>query len=1050
MKQKLLSLIFVLTCLIGVSFAQSRQVSGRVTSAGDGSPIAGVSVAVVGTSNATQTDGSGNYSIQVPGNDAALVFSYVGHDSQRVVVGNRAIVNVVLQGGETSLDEVVVMGYGTQSKREITGSITSLTGDEFTNTASSSLDRSLQGLAAGVQASTTSGILGQPAKIRIRGISSLTSSSDPLYVIDGVPYITGDQSGVFYNNPLASLNQNDIESVEILKDGAATAIFGSRAAGGVIYITTKSGKVGRTSVDYNNWFAIASPSKRYDLLNANQFIEIANEKINNAGYAGDYANPTIDPLSGEEYDTDWQDVALRSSAFQQNHSLSLSGATEKTSYYFSSGFADMQGVSTNNSQRKYNIRGKVDQKALNDRLKLGFNTQVSYVEDYGFNNSGSALSGNIASALYALPNVPITWADGSYNFSSDGAALGPGDNWIGIDGSYTNVAYTLENNVYKTTGLHFNGNAYADFEIIKGLNFKSQIATQYIAGEDYLYWNPVHGDGKSVNGRIYQYYLPSFRYNWQNYLTYNAEFDQSKLNVVAGMEAQKTKSRYFYAHGYDLSSTYFAENENIISGSLNSQLIGGSASENAFSSYFGRVNYTLMDRYFASASLRHDQISSLPHGNQGVWLPGLSLGWDVARESFFDSSFISQFKLRGGFATVGNTAIGNYPYAGIFNATIYGDYSGIYYYQTGNDQLEFETSKKYNVGVDLAFLNDRFTFSADFFRNNIDNMVLEVPYAPSLGIPGNSISQNVGTMFNQGFEFTLGGNVISNDNFRWNTNFNATFVKNRVQSLYNGNDITYTYHLVREGESAGVWYGYEYYGVNSANGNAIYHSHTTDANGNPVEGLVQFNAQAGSTGWFVYDPENPENVSQAGSIGQKQVLGNSMPTWYGGFNNTFFYKGLDFALNLSFSGGNKVYNRTRQEVLNGQNFTNGGTELLDRWTPDNTETDVPKLFYGQGANINLTGNTNSRFLESGNFLRVRTIGVGYTFDNTPWLQNIHLNNLRIFANVENAFVFTKYTGVDPEVTTRFTTNGENNIQSGLDFMSNPVPRTFTFGLNINF
>ena len=1045
MKQKLLSLFFVLTCLVGVSFAQNRQVSGKVTSASDGSPLSGVSVAVVGTSNATQTDGSGNYSISVDGNDAALSFSYIGYNSQRVNVGSRTVVNVQLAGEEEALEEVVVTGYGTQAKREITGSITSISGDEFTNNTSASLDRNLQGLAAGLQASTTSGVLGQPAKIRIRGISSISSSSEPLYVIDGIPYISGDQSGVFFNNPLSSLNPNDIQSVEVLKDGAATAIYGSRASGGVILITTKSGKVGAPTVNYSNWFAIASPSKRYDLMNASEFMEITNEKIYNIGETDAYALPSLDP-QGNAYDTDWQDYVLRKNAFQQNHSLSLSGATEQTSYYFSGGFTDLKGISVGNSQRKYNIRGKVDQKTLNDKLTIGLNTQVSYVDDRGFNTGGNALSNNIASGLYALPNVPVMWSDGAYNFSDDGFSLGQGENLLPLYGNYTNVAYTLANNIYKTSALHFNGNAYADLEIIKGLNLRSQYGAQYIAGEDYLYWNPIHGDGKSVNGRVYQYYLPSFRYNWQNYLTYKVDFGTSRLDVVAGTEVQKTKSRYFYGHGYDLSSTYFAENENIISGSLNNQLIGGSASERAFMSYFARANYVLLDRYFLSASIRHDKISSLPHGNQGATLPGISVGWDVAREDFFTSDIISQFKIRGGYASVGNTEFGNYPYAGIFAARIYGDYSGISYSQTGNPNLKFETSNKINLGVDLGFWNDRFTFTGDYFRNNIDNMVLGVPTSPSLGVPKNRVSQNVGTMYNQGVELTFSGDVISGDNFRWNTNLNATFVNNKVQSLYNDNDVTYPYHIVRVNEAVGSFYGFQYHGVNDQNGYALYEK----ADGS----LVQAVANEESSYYAVYDPEDPTNIDEASSLGSadKRVLGRSMPTWFGGFNNTFYYKGFDLTLNMVYSGGNKIYNRTRQDFLNNQNFANGGRELLDRWTEIGQQTDVPRLSYGDGAVINVEGNASSRFLENGNFLRMKTIGVAYTFKDVPWLKTIYLKNLRIFANVENAFVITKYKGVDPEATftADFTENEDRNVQSALDYVSNPIPRTFTFGLNVNF
>ena len=1038
MKQKLLSILMLCSLFISGAYAQSRQVSGTVT-ASEGNPLGGVSVKILGTNSATQTNGSGDYTIQVEDNNTTLVFSYIGFETSQVAVGSRAVVDVTLSTSENTLDELVVVGYGTQSKREITGSITSISGDKFKDNSSASLDRSMQGLAAGVQASNTSGILGQPAKIRIRGISSISSSSDPLYVIDGIPYITGDQSGVFYNNPLSSLNQNDIASVEVLKDGAATAIYGSRAMGGVILITTKSGKQGATTVNYNNWFAFANPSNRYDLLNADQFIEISNEKLANVG-EDPVAFPTVNPETGQNYVTDWQDVAFRKNAFQQNHSLSLSGATDKTNFYFSTGVADLQGVSYGNSQRKYNIRGKIDQKTLNDKVTIGLNTMVSYVDDRGFNEGTNALSGNVASALFAFPNVPVQWPDGSYNISDDGASLGEGANLAGIDGSYTNVALTTRRNIYKTTGLHFNGTAYAQIELMKGLNFRSQYGAQYVAGEDYLYWNPEHGDGRSVNGRIYQYYLPSFRYNWQNYFTYNVEFGQSKLNVVAGIEAQKSKSRNFFAHGYDLSSEYFAQNENIISGSLNSQLIGGGASERSHQSYFARANYTLLDRYFLSASLRHDKISSLPHGKQGATLPGLSLGWDVAKEEFFTSNVISQFKIRGGYATVGNTEIGNYPYAGIFSGGIYGDYSGIYYSQTGNDKLKFETSKKINIGVDLAFLNDRITFVADYFRNNIDNMILAVPTPPVLGVPNNTISMNTGTMYNQGFEFTLGGNVIQNDNFRWNTNLNATFLKNKVLTLVDGNDITYPYHILRENETIGEFFGYQYLGVNSENGFAMYEKE----DGSAVQAVVD---EVGSY-YAVYDAANPTDVSEESSLGaaDKRILGGSLPTWYGGFNNTFMYKGLDMTLNFSFSGGNKVYNRTRQEALNGQNFANAGTELLDRWTTPGQNTDVPKVFYGEGNTTNLVGALNSRFLENGNFLRVKTIGVGYTFENSAWLSSIYLKDLRIFASLENAYVFTKYSGIDPEVANSFT----SNVQSSLDFYSNPVPRTFTFGLNVNF
>ncbi|MFD2552897.1 SusC/RagA family TonB-linked outer membrane protein [Sphingobacterium tabacisoli] len=1039
MKQKLLSLFFVLTCLIGVSMAQNRQVSGKVTSATDGAPLSGVSVSVVGTSTATQTDGSGNYSISV-GQGGALNFSFIGYSAQRVAVGNRNSINVQLISEDNALEEVVVTGYGTQTKREVTGSIASIKGEVFKDIASPSIDKSLQGQVAGVQASSVSGLLGQPAKIRIRGTSSISSSSDPLYVVDGVPYITGDKSQVFTNNPLSDINPTDILSVEILKDGAATAIYGSRASAGVILITTKKGQSGAPKLTYDNWFASAAPSKYYSLLNAKEFIEIANEKTRNIGETDDYAFPTIDPISKEEYDIDWQrDVAFRR-AFQHNHAISLSGATEKTNYYFSGGYTDLKGVSVGNSQRKYNVRGRVEQKAINDKLTLGINTNVVNTTDYGFNNSDNGLSGNMGSALYALPNVPIKWADGTYNISADGSALGPGANLLGIHGNYTNLKYTLDHNIYKSARLNFNGNAFANIELLKGLDLKTTVGVQYLLGEDYMYYNPVHGDGRSVNGRIYQYFIPNLRYNWQNTLSYNRTFGEHKINAIVGTEYQKSSSRYFFAHGTDLSSTYFAENENIISGSLTNQLLGGGATENSLYSLFGRANYVFLDRYFVSGTLRYDRLSALPFGSQGAVLPGVSVGWDIAKEEFFTSSLISQFKLRGGYAKVGNTEIGNYPYAGLFSAKLYGDYTGIDYSQAGNPDLKFETSKKINIGLDLAFLNDRLSFTADYFKNDIDNMILAVLFAPSLGIPDNEINMNVGRMSNKGFEFTLGGLVIDKGNFKWSSNVNATFVKNRIEKLVDGKDITYPYTINREGQSIGSFYGYQFAGVNTENGAAIYEK----SNGTFVQNI--------GSGYKVYDPNNKGDISKNASLGaaDKRLLGNSSPTWYGGFNNTFSYKNLDLNIFVSFSGGNKIYNKTRQESLNNQNFANGGKEQLDRWTTVGQNTNVPKLVYGAGNAMNLDGSLNSRFLENGNFLRAQNIGLAYTFGDEVFLRNLYINKLKIFAQVQNAFVITKYTGLDPEAANSFETNSQANSQVGIDIRSNPVPRTFTVGINVGF
>ncbi|GAB3808205.1 TonB-dependent receptor [Spirosoma humi] len=1047
----LLSLLFCLP-----SIAQDIAISGRVTSSDDGSGLPGVTVQIKGITRGTTTDVQGNYRLNAPAN-GSLVFSYIGYTSQEVTVGNRSVVNVALVNDSQQLSEVVVTGYGTQQRRDVTGSVGTIKGDGFKNIAVPSFDKYLQGQIAGVQASVPGGMLGQAATVRIRGTNSISNGADPLYVVDGVPYITGNQGASSSNpyNPLGDINPNDIESVEVLKDGSATAIYGSRAANGVILITTKKGKKGAPRVSYDAWFARAEPSKRFNLMNADEFIKISNEKLTNAGLAA-AAFPTSNTATGQNYDTDWQDVILRK-GFQQNHALSFSGASDQTNYYFSLGYANLEGNIVSNNQQKYSFRARVDQKAFKDKVTFGVNAFVTHTTNTGLNQGTNALSGNIAGAIYAFPNVAVQFPDGSYNIEAQ--SLGRGANTRGIYGNYTNQKFILDNNIYKNQNLNLTGNAYVDVELVKGLNAKTQIGINYLNNEDYIYQNPDHGDGVSIRGSVDQTYQPQFRYNWQNTLSYNRAFGQHKIGAVVGYEQQKTTTRYFEGYGTGLSDKYFGTNGNIISGSLTNQFIYGSASQRAFESYFARANYSYGDRYLLSATIRQDKISSLPIGNQAATLPGISVGWRLSEESFLKSvSFLNELKLRGGYAQVGNVDIGNYPYAGVFAATQYGDQNGIRYNQVGNNNLKFETSNKINFGVDASFFSNRISLTAEYFRNNIDNLILQAPTPPSLGVPGaganiNTIAQNIGKMYNQGFEFSLNTVNYQTTNFSWRTSFNVTFVHNKILQLVNGNDIvpapTAPYNILREGEAIGSFWGYVSRGVNASNGNPIFEK----ADGSQVQYLIgKVTTATNNFAWSTYDPANPSNVTTAASAlttADKKILGVGNPTWYGGFNNTFNFRNFDAALFLTFAGGNKIYNITRQEQLNNQVFANAGRELLDRWTSDGQVTDVPKLYFNSDANVLQTGNLNSRFLEDGKFLRIQNISLGYTLPTT--LRNkIKANTFRVYVQVQNAHVFTKYKGLDPELNGITTTNLAANAQPGLDNRTNPVPRTYTVGLNMNF
>ncbi|MCL7987967.1 TonB-dependent receptor [Sphingobacterium sp. lm-10] len=1048
MKRNLLTSLVMFALCIGSIYAQQRTIRGHVTSSIDRQPLAGVTVTVNGSSAATKTDKFGYYILSnVPADAQTLTFSFLGFNRINLEISQESVINVTLKSQESELSEVVVVGYGTLRRTDLTGSVSKIKGENFQDKAIPSLDKFLQGQAAGVQATTPSGVLGAGARVRIRGTNSISNSSDPLYVVDGVPYMSRNTGISTETNPLVDINPNDIASVEILKDGASTAIYGSRAANGVVLITTKRGQTGVPKLEYNNWFAAASPSKRFDLLNANEFIEVSNEKLRNANLA-ESAFPT--PIPGQEnqfYDTDWQNIVFRT-GFQQNHALSLGGGTDKTNYFVSMGYTDMEGIIRPNHLRRFSLRTRIEQKTFNDKLTIGVNNSVSHTTNNSLNTSGNGTSSFIQGVIFAFPNVPARWSDGSYNLSDDQFTLGQGGNTRPVRGN-VNQAFVIDNNIYQNQQLNLTGNAFAELNIIDGLSFRTQIGINYLLGEDYLYFDPRHGDGRSVNGRVAQYSLPRFRYNWHNLVTYNKILGNHNINAVIGQEMQMTTERFFAAAGTGLSSTYFGENANVITGTLNNQVVTGSASQNAFESLFGRAHYIYKKRYLISATLRNDRLSALPFGNQSATLPGASLGWNISEEDFFSSSFISDLKIRGSWAKVGNTEIGNYPFAGVFAGTIYGTANGIRYAQIANPDLRFETSQKMDVGIDVSFFNNRLSVVADYFNNNIDNLILAAPTPPSLGVPSNQINRNIGAMYNKGFEFAINSTNIDQANFIWRTNFNITFLKNRVQRLVDNQPINYLFHTVREGEAFGSFFGYVSHGVNSANGNPLFEK---------ADGTIVQRAFGNNGAWSVYNPENGADESQVTdglTLADKRVLGGSLPTWYGGLNNTFSYRNFDANIFLTFSGGNMVYNRTRQESLNQQGFAGAGRELLDRWTTPGQITDVPTLYFNSDNYALQAGNLNSRFLENGNFIRAQNISVGYNF--TPeFLSSIRFNSLRIFAQVQNAFVITNYKGLDPELS---NLNGANfladdvqsrNIQYGLDFSANPIPRTYTFGLNVGF
>ncbi len=1053
MKKILLTSFFV--ALFFTTWAQERTVTGRVTSSEDGSALPGVNVTIKGTTLGTVTSADGQYSLNTPGSAQVLVFSFIGLATQEIAIGDQTVINVAMQIDITQLTEVVVVGYGTQEKRKVTSSISSLSGADFSNLATPSFDQQLAGRAAGVQLTVPSGILGQAPIIRVRGVNSITSGVSPLVVIDNVPMLTGNQSTLttVNTNPLGDINPADIESIEVLKDGAATAIYGSRAANGVILITTKRGSKDKMRVDFSATTGFSETVSRFDLLNAEQFIQIANEKLVNAGQAeAAFAGP-------DNVDTDWQDVLFREGRFS-NYNISIGGGSERTTYYFSGGYTYQEGAIVRNSFDRFSFRSNVDHK-INKYLETGLSLSVARTSNSGLNSGTNALSGNLSGGLRLFPNVPVMDPSNptGYNLSPGNTALGPGNNTRAIDSNYTNLQFVLDNNIAEANTTRIIGNGYLKLNITDGLSARTQYAVDYLTNRDFQSWDPRHGDGRGSNGVVSSASRELMLWNWQNLLTYQKDFGAHSLDITAGLEYQLTTNSRFSAGGQNFSDRFFIQNS-LITGTYVTQTSSGFYEQRGFDSYFGRINYSFKDKYLLGFSARNDGISDLaPSNRRGTFLGG-SVGYRLSEEEFYQNSglynVMNSIKIRASYAEVGNTDIPSFGYAGLYGAARYASQNGIAFSQASNPDLQWETSKKLNIGLDLGFLSNRFTLTADYFKNDVDGLILFAPTPYSVGIPysytffGPGISRNIGSLTNSGIELSLGAQVLNKGNFTWNINANFTSIKNEIRSLVKNSegvdqDIFFTYNIVRVGESIGSFFGYEYAGVNPGNGNPLYYK----GDGRIVQRRVDTGVYA------FYDPEDPTNVGNTSGAalvftdvakgGDARLLGNALPKWYGGFSNSFAYKGFDLEVFLRFSGGNKVYNVTAQENLYNTDFTNSGTGLLRRWTPENTDTDVPRLFLNRSNQTNQTGNAITRFLEDGDFLRVQNIVLGYNLPGTLFdkASVLNIRSVRLFAQVQNAFTFTKYEGLDPELN-----SSTNPGQPGVDYNTNPQLRTYTVGLNI--
>ena len=1072
--RKLLLLFFSLVFVLAATDlkAQNRAISGTVAGA-DGVGIPGVTVLVKGTSQGTSTNADGKYDLSVPTSATALIFSYVGYDTKQKTIGNQATINIVLEGSNTGLDEVVVVGYGTQSRRDLTGSVATITGKEIATAPVQSFDQALQGRAPGVNITTPNGVLNNPPVIRIRGVNSISLSSSPLFVIDGIPTYSGNNSAVgnVPNNPLASINPEDIESVDVLKDASATAIYGSRAAGGVILVTTKRGKKGQSHISYDTWVGLTTPVRLYDVLNAADYMAIKNEAVSNlnanrraigaaaTNNEGSF-KPTLD-ANGNAVDTRWYDYIYRTGV-STNHNLNFSGGTDKTTYYASVNYSNQKGMLKNNDFRRYAARLNVDHTLFNR-----FTTGVRFSYSNSLNaapNSGSVADGAFGTAglgrlpLVLPPNISPYNPDGTYNTS--GAGIGPGANINPTSATqapllpgYYNPVVDLDNNYFTSENNTIQGSVYANYEIIKSLNLRTTFGLDNISFEDKSFATAIAGDGFSTGGSASNYYRTNKRWDWQNTLQYDHTFgEKHNFSVLLGNEQQKTDVLRWGATRTQVADPFFTTFQGNYT---NIAASGNAQGTNYLVSFFGRVNYNYARKYLLTFNARRDGYSAWAKKFGNFY--GASVGYVVSEEDFWKNSGMGRvvdfLKVTGSYGSVGNNqGIGDFAALQTYGSGLYGANANIYYANAGNTNLTWEVSKKTDVGLSFGLLQSRLTGDFGYYRNLVDGLILDVPQSPSKGIPNNgptnvgmTIPANVGSMSNEGIELNLRFNAIQNKAFTWMVSGNITTLKNRIRSLaYEGQPAIgtatsglETVNYTQVGHSAGEILAVQSLGVNPLNGQRIIKK----ADGTLVQYNYQGTTGAGSTGWTkVADGTNTTAPTQ---LGDGQYYGPVLPTWYGGLDNTFRYKGLDLGVFIQFSGGNYIYNGTKAG-LHDQRFWNNASDIKNHWTTENTNSIYPRVVYGDNVS-NGSALVMSSNVERGDFARLRNVQLGYTFASTL-LSRLSVASARVYVQVQNAALLTKYSGIDPEI----SSNGASNTGAGVDRNSVGQARTYTAGFNIGF
>jgi len=1010
--------------------AQPVKVTGMVTDASTGEALVGVNIIVEGTTVGTITDVNGKFTIDVPDRNSVLQISYVGFVTQRIPVNGMTVIDVALVGEITALEEVVVTGYGTVRKSDLTGSVSSIKPNEIVQLPLQRVDQAIQGRATGVYVLNTDGAPGGTTLIRIRGLNSINGGNAPLIIVDGLQ-----------GADLNQINPYDIESMEILKDASATAIYGSRGANGVILITTKLGRPGKPVIDAGYNVGLQQLARKLPIMNAADFARTFNKYRMTQTAQGATPEPEFTDAQIAEWEktggTDWQDE-IYSTGIMQNANLAISGATDKLKYMVSSSYLNHKGILINSQYDRISLRANL---AADITKWVDFGLNYSYTrENYKsppFRNEAGWTNEVVNNAVRWAPTEPVYDPDGNYHRHTSG--FGAYDTWNPMASAKEPL---IQNPTYQN-----NANLFLNFNILKGLTFKIIGGAQYENGYHKDYYNLKTKIGLGANGLGTVSEDLFERYQNTNILTYDNTFGNHHLTFTGVVE-----QIYSNSTGSSMTGRNFLVDQLNIDNMSGASTVSVSSyhNERSLLSYMGRINYGLMDRYLATISYRADGSSVFGADNKWGYFPSGSLAWRISQESFLrDVSLISDLKVRASWGITGNQAIS--PYASLASLGSGEDWNypwnnqvddiGFGISSIANPNLKWESTTQTDLGLDVSFFNGRLTSTFDVYKKKTDDLLMPRELPGYVGVP--TVLDNVGSIENKGLEFMIGGDPFIGD-FKWNTSFNITANRNKVLDLgadkfiayrpsYGGYSITHGFMYLQVGEPYGLMNGWKYLGMWRADQEAEARSF------GQLPGMPHY-----------ADISGPDGVPD-GKIDNKDrtTIGHAFPDFTWGFTNRFMYKGVELSFLIIGSQGNDLFNtlRIRRESL----WEGNDPKIMHPWTPDNQGSDVEALYDGAWlasqkleSKVTVEGNT-SRWVEDASFVRLKLVTLAYSFDQ-KLLTAIGFTKVRVYVSGTNLLTSTKYTGYDPEVAQW----NNRDATLGVDFSSYPPAKTYTFGVDLTF